>query len=189
MEGDKSLQFALEQKALQRVSGDPLPGALAEAFIEGPIAAGGQQIRKLVLSDWLILKTLKSSLIDFIEEIRQDPTKVPNTTLDDTQSIALCYQFTRPAKECRALLRKGVDTFNEAAVEWGDIQSFTAVHVNEMVQAVIEQVRRSWLTSLKYAASKENSSIDFNGAINQTALDGGLTTLAGSCVPSEASKV
>lgn len=176
MEGDKVLiAHGLERAALDRVSGDPLPGPLAQAFCDADIVAGGIPIRKVVPSDWIILRGLNSPIIRLIEELRQNPNEDPKLTVSDEEHFEIIYQFTRPAKEGRQLLKQGKEVFRDKAVEWVDAQMLNPVQIQQAVAAVMEQIRRSWETALKYTQEqgKGEGTVDFKQATLQTASAGG----------------
>lgn len=190
MEGDnKVLQHSLERAARDRVSGDPLPGPLAQAFLEGDIQAGGLAIRPFVASDWVILRGLESPIIRLIEELAQNPKEDPKITISDEEKFEIIYQFTRPAKECRALLKRGKDLFRETATDFVDERKLNLVQMQECLNAAMEQIRRSWETTLKYQSDqgKGDGTKDFPQATPPTALGGGSNILAVLCEPSEAS--
>src|SRR5262245_1753898 len=153
MEGDnKVLQHGLERAALDRVSGDPLPGPLAQAFSNTEITIAGVTVRKVVASDWIILRELNSPVIRLIQELRQNPNDDPKVEVKDEENFEIVYQFTHTAKECRALLRHGKEYFREKALEFVDEKEFNPIQVQDIVAAAMEQIRRSWETALKYHA-------------------------------------
>lgn len=180
MEGDKILHHALERAALDRVSGDPLPGPLATAFCDTDIVAGGLHVRKVVPSDWIVLRTINSPILRLIEELRMNPKVDPKIEVTDEEHAEVVFQFTRTAKECRTILKQGKEHFRERAIEFMDAQDLHAVKVAEVVAAVMEQIRRSWETALHYQQEKEKDTKDFKETTPRTASGGGSNMLADS---------
>jgi hypothetical protein len=147
-------EFILRQMASDRASADPFPGPLSEAFCKGAIQVGEFQVRKIVASDWKILKALDSPILKFIQEMIQDPGQVPDVPVNDVEEWEVCLQFTRDPESVRELLSKGREVFRSAATkEIGDTVEAETVKI--IVACVAEHIRRSWATALSYKAELE----------------------------------
>lgn len=172
-------QSRIKMLAQKRASADPLPGPLAEAFIPGGIKVGEFTIRKIVASDWIILKQIGSPLHKQMLEWRQNPKNPTNVEMDEQQEKELCYQFTRPVVEVREMLAAGSEAFQSAVTS--EIGDKVDVHnIKIMALAVMEQVARSWSTAVEYASNlKEEGEIRFFQEAEEskaTASAGGSTT-------------
>ena len=148
-----ALERQLQTDARRRAAADPLPGPVAEAFLEGPITIGKWTIRRVVLSDWAILRGLKSPIIQQMLEM-QKPLEIRETVpYTDEDGWEMIWQFTHTPAENRALLAKGRSVYRETAItEIGD-----AIEVGEgelIVQAVNQQIMRSFATAVKHGTDE-----------------------------------
>ena len=135
---------------------DPLPGPLLEAFDNVPIKVGQFEVRPVVAADWLILKRLNSPL--YRQAIETE--SVPIETSDD-DGIEIIYQFTRPAKEVRAVLAQGLEHFKEQAKQ-AIADECNMAQLEELIAAVRIQLQRTYTTALAYVQEKESGSVDRN---------------------------
>jgi hypothetical protein len=117
-----------------------------------------------------------------------NPKAEPKIDVSDEEHAEVVFQFTRSAKECRTILKKGKDYFREQAIEYMDTIDLHVAKTADAVAAVMEQIRRSWETALKYQAEKEKGTVDFKEATHQMASVGGSNTLADSPITSADSK-
>lgn len=145
----------LENEAAKRANADPLPGPAGDAFAKnGPIEVGPHVVREVVASDWKVLKALDSPIIKMIMEMRQNPNSNVEIDVTDDEEFQIAFQFTRPPKVVREAMAKGKEAFTETAVlEIGDkIDSPT---IKLIQAAVMEQIRRSWITAVSYKEKLE----------------------------------
>ncbi len=82
---------------------DPLPGPMAEAFAQLPAEVAGLRVRKVVHYDFVVLKLLKSPLL---ERLGGGGSKKKSPPFNDDQGYEMIYQFTRPVEEIEAWLAK-----------------------------------------------------------------------------------
>jgi len=151
----------IESMAAKRAEANPLPGALGDAFLSGPIAIAGHEVRKLVASDYVIFKFLDSPILRQLLELSKSPDKQEAVAFSDEEEWEMCWQFIHNPKECRELMKRGREQFRElCAVEIGD--SFSPEETKLIVLAISEQVRRNGDTAVKFVAdAKEKGEITF----------------------------
>lgn len=125
-----------------------LPGPLAEAFSPRQnIKVGPFTVRPMVAGDRVLFKLLDSP---FHREAlaKSVPTTNGTSEVDMTpeETFELCFQFTRPVSESRAMIEKGREAFRNAAIlAIGDL---TEVEIAMIINAISEQMKRavaSWL--------------------------------------------
>ncbi len=175
---EKAIKHGLERDALARASGDPFPGPLAEAFCKTSITVGEWKIRKIVASDWVAFKQLNSPLLRFVLDIQQGVEDL-KFEAEESELWALCWQMMHNPKQVRELMAQGVEAFNaKAQEEIGD--HLETSQVTLIVRAIIEHLRRSWETVVKYASDmQEKEGITFfpdSGASPRTGSDSGSST-------------
>lgn len=162
----------LQNEAAKRTNADPLPGPAGDAFAKyGPIKiTDALSVRPVVASDWKVFKTLDSPILKMLQELRQNPTNPQMVDVTDLEEYMLALQFTRTPKEVRKILEGGVDAFKEAAQDLiGDGIDDPLVKLIQI--AIVEQVKRSWVTAVSYAtALEEKGEVHFfpvNGTTHQ----------------------
>ncbi len=145
----------LSLEAGRRAGADPLPGPAGDAFaLHGDIRVGPFTVRRVVASDWKILKAIDSPIIKMLLELRQDPTSTAEVPIEPEEEWELAYQFTRPVAEARAALAQGRDKFRAAAsAQIGDAIDEPLIKL--ISSAVLEQIRRSWLSAVSYKQQLE----------------------------------
>lgn len=138
------------QMAATRAQADPLPGPLAHAF--GPNAikiGGGIWVRKMVASDYPILKALDSPIFRMMTELATSADKPDDVTFTDEEEWQMCWQFTNPVKRVRETLALGVQTLKDLArQEIGDTLPPEVVKL--ITPAIMEQLKRNITTALQY---------------------------------------
>lgn len=170
----------LSQLASRRASADPLPGPLADAFAKGAIAVGELKVRKVVASDWVTFKRIKSPVLEMVLEIQQSAgspdATIPEVEFTDQQQWEMCWQFTHTPAEVRVALDDGF--FSDYARR--DIADAPDVQVPLIITAAMEQIKRSWQTAVKFAAGMEkDGEVTFfrdAEATRKMASDGGSST-------------
>src|ERR1017187_6604772 len=116
----------LREEANKRAAADPLPGPLADAFLKGAIPWGdGRFVRRVVASDWKILKGLDSPIFRQILEPQKDPTLREETVYSDEEQWEMCWQFTHSPADNRALMAKGRPAYRAEAEKWADETDLT----------------------------------------------------------------
>ncbi len=188
---EKLVDRGLRLSASNRANGNPLPGALSDAFTKSAIKVGPVMVRKIVASDWIVLRTLKSPIIKLVEELAQRANNPelppPEVDVSDQDEIDIAFQFTRMPGDVRAVLANGVEAFRSAAsAKIGD--ELEAATVKLIGVAVMEQIRRTWATPLKYKQEMEqDGEVTFfldSSREKMTASAGGSNTSAVSGEPS-----
>jgi hypothetical protein len=91
-------------QAMREAAAEPLPGPLAEAFAHLPDQVAGLRVRTVVHYDFIILRALKSPLLDHLAAAAKGRKKA--SPFSDEQGYEMIYQFTRPAEELAALFEK-----------------------------------------------------------------------------------
>lgn len=179
--GDKKADFALRQEAIARATADPLPGPLTNAFAKGAIKVGGDNVRKIVASDWTVFKQIDSPLLRMVQELQQNPGVNPNVDFTELEQQTICWQFLNHPKRVREIIEAG--TLKETVIQ-EIADEYDAGVLNLILFAVMEQMKRGWQTALKYSAALEESGevTFFRDASPGTKMDsaGGSTTTPGS---------
>jgi len=147
----------LENEAAKRANASPLPGPVGDAFGKyGPITIGEIIVRPIVASDWKIFTAVDSPIIKMLMEFRQNPAAPMQVEITDDEECMLCYQFTRPVKEARETLAKGLDHYKQVACE--EMGDKVDAPVLKLIQsAVMEQIKRSWVTAISFKEKLEES--------------------------------
>ena len=146
----------LTEMARARAAAEPLPGSLAEAFLGDAIEViEGVKVRRVVASDWIILRWLNSPIVRQMLEMQKPMEKREPVDYSAEEAYEICYQFTHNPKEVRAMKEQGRKAFTEAAIEeFGD--RFSTMEIAELVvDAVSKQLQRSWATALSVAPKEE----------------------------------
>ena len=147
---DKLRETQLTEDAQKRAAADPLPGSLAEAFLSDAIQVGDNlYVRRVVASDWRIIKALDSPLYRQMLEYQKPEETREEIEFSDEEQWEMCWQFTHSPKECRALLAKGRDAFRETASEMADTISMPQMPM--IIKAIVKQIYASFETSIKYS--------------------------------------
>lgn len=150
---EKSREFALSQEASKRAAADPLPGALSEAFLTDAIDCGhGLKVRRLVASDWIILKWLNSPLYRGVLE-SQKPVEIrEDIGYEDFEGYEMVWQFTHTPAVNRALMAKGREVYKTTAFEdIGDTHSLETL--SNAIEAIGKQVAASLETKVAFNES------------------------------------
>ncbi len=157
IENNRAKEHWLRAEATKRAGADPLPGPAGDAFGKHgaiPIGSSGISVRRVVASDWQILKSLDSPIIKMLLELRQNPTTTAEIPIETEEEWELAFQFTRPVAAVREALAQGRDKFREQARgEVGDTLDESVVSLIRI--AVLEQIRRSWSTAVSYRQEME----------------------------------
>lgn len=141
---------------------DPLPGPLSVAFGGESETVRSFTVRPMMAGDWILLRELGSSLIVGRE----------SDSLGDSELVELCYLFTRPARECRAILAKGRKEFTEQANETiADVLS--PGDLSQLVAAVFKQVKSASDTMMKFSSGDKDSKTVFPEPPESAAMAGG----------------
>ena len=120
------ISAGLREESNKRAAADPLPGPLADAFLKGAIPWGdGRFVRRVVASDWKILKALDSPIFRQMLEAQKKPELREETVYSDEDQWEMCWQFTHTPAENRALIAKGREAYRAAAETWADETDLT----------------------------------------------------------------
>lgn len=178
-------EHSMSVMAGRRANSEPLPGPMADAFAAGAIKVGEHRVRKVVASDWVAFKQIKSPVLEMILDLQQgagNPEYKPSEVeFSDQQQWELAWQFIKTPKEVRKAIVDGtISALAEAEI--GDVIEQPIVML--LIAAVMEQLKRSWQTAVKYGAeAKKNGDITFfrdTEAMRKMASGGGSSTSAGS---------
>ena len=149
-----AVQRQLADDARRRAAADPLPGPMAQVFLENSITIGSHTIRRIVLSDWAILRGLKSPIIAQMLELQKPLETREEVPYSDEDGWEMIWQFSHTPSENRALLAKGRDAYREQAItEIGD-----KIEVGQgalIVEAVQRQIMASFATAQKHGTEEE----------------------------------
>ncbi|MDE2097606.1 MAG: hypothetical protein KGL39_10195 [Patescibacteria group bacterium] len=142
----------LRQEAMKRAAADPLPGPLSDAFLKDAVDVGkGIFVRRVVASDWHILKALNSPILRQLLELQKDETLREETEYSDLEQAEMVYQFTHSPKQCRELLKMGREIFSSTSQDYCD----TSVDFSQMpmiIAAITKQLSDCISASVSYGA-------------------------------------
>jgi hypothetical protein len=159
----------LATKAAEKEAGAlPLPGPAGDAFSSGPIQVGEFSVRKVVAYDWRILQKLNNSLLRQLSAVGNGQ----QIDSDDDSEWQLIWILTHTLDEVDAALKAG--NFNAKCRN--EIGGLDGPLVTELCEAVMEQIKRSVSTALKYAEKSdaaEKKITQLATDIQQTASAGG----------------
>jgi hypothetical protein len=91
-------------EARQAAAADPAPGPLLEAFLPSTLTAAGFTLRPAVYSDFLILRAIKSPILDELRELSKPADERQAITYTDVDYWELLYIWTRPIGELHTAL-------------------------------------------------------------------------------------
>ena len=148
-ESARLAEAGVEQMARARAAADPLPGALSDAFLKDSIKiADGVWVRRVVASDWKILKALDSPIFRQMLEFQKPEDAREETVFSDEEQWEMCWQFTHTPKENRELIAQGRKAYAETAETWADSAELSQMPL--IIDAITKQLIRSFQTSLQY---------------------------------------
>lgn len=153
---DISKFAAIQQAATEQANREVAPGALKAVYTEGlDIKVGPFTVRPVVSWDFVILRDINSFLYrqQLGEVVEMD--KVPIE-----QICELCFLLTTPIREARSVLRKGRDSFAEAAV--GKFENDIIV-LTDIVKACTEQFKVALSTMQSHGPKDEKESVQAGG--------------------------
>ena len=139
---------------VSRANAEPFPGPMAAAFCTGAITIGDIAVRKVVASDWIALKAIESPLLKLIAEWQANPTDPKEVQFSEQDQWNICWLFTHEPKEARSELSGGKEQFEATAQEQVADKMDNSI-IGMVMAAVMEQLKRNWLTALKHAADLE----------------------------------
>lgn len=156
----KLVEFQQEQALVTQANATPLPGALRDAFAIVPeITVGPYKVRPIVDRDWEYLQSLDHPLHKHI-----NGTPSIGEMITGKYAWQLCYMFTHPFPEIKALLKKnGLDGFKTAAEN--DFETLNLAQLIEITKAVMQQVEIYWEPVIGHVPadgedSKKNTLVD-----------------------------
>lgn len=148
MTGEK-VNPVLTEMARARAMAEPLPGTLAEAFLNDAIDVHGIKVRRAVASDFVLMRWLDSPIYRQMLESQKPKEKQEPVEYAAEEAFEIAFQFTRSPKETRAIQAKGRQAFREAAIEeFGDRFPNMAV-AESVVEAAAEQMKKAWATGIE----------------------------------------
>ncbi len=166
-------EFQSEQPLITTANSTPLPGALRNAFKINPdIQVDKYTIRPVVDRDVEFLQELEHPLYRHVMGSVQN---VIGEIIRGRPAWQLCYLFTHPFREVKALFKSGgASAVNQAAED--EFDSFGLGALLEIVTAVMKQMEIYWEPVIGHKAADETDGSKKNilagGADNSvTALD------------------
>jgi hypothetical protein len=93
-----------KDQAYREASANPLPGPLTEAFASLPENVAGLRVRKMVHYDFVLLRIIKSPLLEQLARTRGGKRGL--TRWSDDQGWEMIWQFTRPPEVVHAWLSR-----------------------------------------------------------------------------------
>lgn len=149
------IDAGLRNEAGKRAAADPLPGPLADAFLKDSIPVGvGISVRRIVASDWHILKALDSPILRQLLELQKDEALREETEYSDSEQCEMVYQFTHAPKQCRELLKMGRETYRSTAQDYCD-SGIDFAQMPLIIAAITKQLSDCIATSISYNATDE----------------------------------
>ena len=138
----------LATKAAEQAAGAlPLPGSVGDAFSTGPIQVGQFSVRKIVAYDWRILQRLNNSLLRQLSTVGSDNP----VESDDDSEWQLIWILTHTLDEVDHALKQG----NFDSLCRNEIGGLDSPIVVQLMDAVVEQIRRSISTVLSYSEKEQ----------------------------------
>jgi hypothetical protein len=157
-----------------RAAATPLPGPAGDAFASGPIKVGDKEVRKIVKYDWRVWQMTKNAIVLAMAELSKPEDERKTVDDDESQAVAV-WMLTHTPREVEAALKAGVEEFKARCVRETEME-LEGHEFAPLFDAVMEQVRRSALTAIKYAAKEsEGEAVP----INFQQPDGSKTASAG----------
>jgi hypothetical protein len=151
--GDEVNQ-TLQREAAKRAQAEPLPGALGAAFLNGDIDVQGIKVRRVVATDWKVLKWLKSPILQQILELQKPAESREEIFISDEDEYEMCFQFIHSPKRMRELMGGTREDFRKLATEEIADKLDNAI-VKAIVVAVSEQFIVSFQTALQFFPKDE----------------------------------
>lgn len=151
---EEQREAALNEDARRRACADPLPGALADAFLEDAIQIGPNTfVRRVVASDWKVLKWLDSPIFKAMLEFQKDEKLRDEVPFTDEEQWEMAWHFTHSPKEARELMARGRESFRSACTVWADDLPMPSLPA--AINAMQKQIIKSFSASLKYGGEDE----------------------------------
>lgn len=148
-------EFRGRQVCIRQAMQKPLPGASADAFLNGALKVDGRTVHEVVPAHIEALQKLDSPLLRMGEQAAQSEGKTAKAEISEEAAWHLCFIFTTPPRELRKLNKGTKEAMQEKAEsEW---ESKSAATINITVAAIVNQYLRHIKTSVKFAAEMEQS--------------------------------
>jgi len=150
----KATEQQLIEDATRRAAAEPLPGPLSQAFLSDAIDCGrGLFVRRIVASDWIVLKWLDSPLYKMTLEVQKDEAIREDIKYEESEGYEMVWQFTHSPKQNRELMAKGREAYRAKAFEEvGDSQDIQTL--SRCIQAIGKQVVSSFETKVSFEESE-----------------------------------
>ena len=161
------------QECIREAMSKPLPGAAADALINGALKVNGRMVYEVVPTHIKCLQALNSPLLQMGQQAAESKDKTSNADLTEGQQWELCYIFTTPPREMRLILRGVIPNSSEQSIWrngigktgaaflkseaeriWSDK---SAAEINVTIAAILNQYGRHFQTTVKFAAEMEAS--------------------------------
>lgn len=158
------------QECIREAMSKPLPGAAADALINGALKVNGRMVYEVVPTHIKCLQALNSPLLQMGQQAAESKDKSANADLTEEQQWELCYIFTTPPRELRKTLKeRGVSILRSQAEDfWADKN---AAEINVTIAAILNQYGRHFQTTVKFAAEMEASGdVSFFRELNSQSL-------------------
>ncbi|HOC55131.1 MAG TPA: hypothetical protein PKI20_05895 [Verrucomicrobiota bacterium] len=180
--GKEAQAHAARARALRRAAADPLPGPLADAFGPLPETVSGLRVRPVVHYDFVVLRALKSPLLDHLAGASNARRK-PASPFSDDQGYEMVLQFTTPPEQLADLM----DQHGPSFPKWFRRQArqrigfrLGPVQVALLVKLVEQAFIAAFKTVLEFTEKPSDNAPFTSPPAPSTASAGGSTTSAAS---------
>lgn len=144
-------EYHQRQSCIGEAMSKPLPGAAADAMINGCLKVNGRKIYEVVPTHIKCLQAVDSPILKLGQAALDDKNKSADGNFTDEEEWELCYIFTTPPRELRLLLKESGPTKLKAEAErlWAD-GSASASEITMTVYGAFNQYARHFQTTAKF---------------------------------------
>lgn len=148
------MDFRAKQGCISKALEKPLPGAAADAFLNGSLKVDGRTIYEVMPAHIKGLQALESPLLRMGQKAASDGKS--DEDLTEEQQWELCHLFTISPKELRLTLKNNGAAKLKADAEaiWENVN---AAQINVTCIAILNQYARHFQTTVKFAEEMEAS--------------------------------
>lgn len=151
-----AVEARLKVDALARASADPAPGPIMEAFSDGITRICGLSVRRVVASDWMMLKALNSPIYRQLLELQKPLEIREEVPFSDEEGWEMICQFTHTPAQNRAQLAKGRDNYREWAIQ-ETADTLKMEDAASVIAAVQSQITASHSTAQRHGSADNDS--------------------------------
>lgn len=152
------IEHKKRQSCIGQALSRPLPGASADAFINGALKVNGRNIYEVVPTHIKCLQAVDSPLLKMGQEAAASADKKSDADFEENEQWELCYIFTQEPKQLRKNLKElGVGFIKKEAEKLVDEGGWNAAEISTTVMACIAQYVRHFQATLKFSQEMEAS--------------------------------